>query len=89
MPSTSVLGLDHSRRMRHIVVRENRRRWVTSWICAESPRTSSGGVAKAEDLVQNTFLAANETAERWQSEDPLFPWLLGILTNKERTHRVS
>ena len=44
-------------------------------------------VALAEDLVQNTFLAAIETAARWRSDRPLFPWLLGILTNKLRMYR--
>ncbi len=41
----------------------------------------------AEDLVQQTFLAAIERAERWDPERGLFPWLVGILTNRARLHR--
>lgn len=41
----------------------------------------------AEDLVQQTFLTAIERAERWDPERGLFPWLVGILTNRARLHR--
>ncbi|MFN3240804.1 MAG: sigma-70 family RNA polymerase sigma factor [Planctomycetota bacterium] len=41
----------------------------------------------AEDLVQQTFVAAIEQAERWDRERGLFPWLVGILTNRARLHR--
>ena len=41
----------------------------------------------AEDLLQQTFLAAIEQADRWDRERGLFPWLVGILTNRARLHR--
>jgi hypothetical protein len=40
--------------------------------------------AAAEDLLQATFLAAIEHAERFDPERELVPWLVGILTNKAR-----
>ncbi|MCK5943755.1 MAG: sigma-70 family RNA polymerase sigma factor, partial [Planctomycetes bacterium] len=43
----------------------------------------------AEDLVQQTFLAAIEQADRWDRERGLFPWLVGILSNRARLHRRS
>jgi len=42
----------------------------------------------AEDLVQNTFLAALESADRFDSARRLMPWLIGILVNQaRREHR--
>ena len=35
----------------------------------------------AEDLVQSTFLAAIESAPRFDVQARLMPWLLGILSN--------
>lgn len=41
----------------------------------------------AEDLVQQTFLSAIENADRWDRQRRLFPWLVGILTNRARLHQ--
>ena len=38
--------------------------------------------AAAEDLLQETFLAAMEAAPRWDDNRPLLPWLAGILRHK-------
>src|SRR5262245_55687261 len=43
--------------------------------------------AQAEDLVQATFLAAIEHAERFDASRALVPWLTGILTNKAQLAR--
>src|SRR5215831_15346981 len=40
--------------------------------------------AQAEDLVQATFLAAIEHAERFDASRELVPWLAGILANKAK-----
>ena len=42
---------------------------------------------EADDLVQATFLAAMQSAARWRPEQPLVPWLLGILANHVRMAR--
>lgn len=42
--------------------------------------THDGGAA--EDLLQETFLAAIEAAPRWDDSRPLLPWLGGILRHK-------
>jgi RNA polymerase sigma-70 factor (ECF subfamily) len=44
--------------------------------------------AQAEDLVQATFLAAIEHAERFDASRELVPWLTGILTNKAKLARA-
>jgi RNA polymerase sigma-70 factor (ECF subfamily) len=44
--------------------------------------------AQAEDLVQATFLAAIEHAERFDASRELVPWLVGILTNKAQVARA-
>ncbi|MFK7740392.1 MAG: sigma-70 family RNA polymerase sigma factor [Planctomycetota bacterium] len=36
----------------------------------------------AEDLVQETFLAAMDKAEQWHGDRPLLPWLAGILRHR-------
>ncbi len=41
----------------------------------------------AEDLLQETFLAAIESAERYSASRPLVPWLAGILTNQARRRK--
>ncbi|MCR9247496.1 MAG: sigma-70 family RNA polymerase sigma factor [bacterium] len=41
----------------------------------------------AEDVVQQTFLTAIERADRWDRDRGLFPWLVGILTNRARLHQ--
>ena len=41
----------------------------------------------AEDLVQSTFVAAIESADKFGAERPLMPWLLGILANQARRER--
>src|SRR5688572_26474702 len=46
-----------------------------------------GRTADAEDVVQQTFLAAIERASSWDSARGLFPWLVGILTNQARLLR--
>jgi len=46
-------------------------------------------VALAEDLVQQTFLAAIEKPQRWRASDPLLPWLFGILANLAKKQRRS
>jgi DNA-directed RNA polymerase specialized sigma24 family protein len=43
--------------------------------------------AEAEDLVQATFLAALEGAERFDAARALVPWLVGILTHTARRSR--
>lgn len=45
------------------------------------------GPAEAEDVVQETFLAALSAAKRWDEKRPLMPWLVGILTREARYHR--
>jgi len=47
----------------------------------------SGNRSEADDLLQTTFLAAMQSAARWRREQPLVPWLLGILVNKLRMQR--
>ncbi len=42
---------------------------------------------EADDLVQATFLAAMQSAERWRNGQALVPWLLGILANHVRMAR--
>src|SRR5215831_12214403 len=44
--------------------------------------------AQAEDLVQATFLAAIEHAERFDASRELVPWLTGILANKAKLARA-
>ncbi|QDV06867.1 ECF RNA polymerase sigma factor SigE [Planctomycetes bacterium Poly30] len=46
-------------------------------------RLASDGAA-AEDLVQDTFLAAMESRESWDDERPVGAWMLGILANRAR-----
>ena len=41
----------------------------------------------AEDLVQNTFVAAIDGAQSYDPRHPVVPWLLGILTNRARRRR--
>jgi RNA polymerase sigma factor (sigma-70 family) len=41
----------------------------------------------AEDVVQCTFLSAIESRDRFSPDQPVLPWLLGILTNHARRHR--
>ena len=36
----------------------------------------------AEDVLQDTFVAAIDAAERWDADRPLVPWLTGILARK-------
>lgn len=43
--------------------------------------------AAAEDLLHATFVVAMETAETFDADRPLVPWLLGILTNQARKMR--
>ena len=45
-------------------------------------------LADAEDLVQSTFLAAIESAERFRDGEAVLPWLTGILYNLARQHRA-
>lgn len=47
---------------------------VASHLCTEP--------ADAEDAVQATFVAALESADEWQPDRPLEPWLVGILTHR-------
>lgn len=41
----------------------------------------------AEDVVQSTFLDAIEHRDRWDSERPLMPWLIGLLGMQVRRSR--
>ena len=43
--------------------------------------------AQAEDLVQETFLEAIRTAQRWDLRRPVMPWLTGILVHKAQSAR--
>src|SRR5688500_5854388 len=47
----------------------------------------AGDVARAEDLVQATFVTAIESAATFDPERQLLPWLAGILTNRARELR--
>src|SRR5882672_4279362 len=44
--------------------------------------------AAAEDLVQATFVAAIEHAQRFEANRELVPWMVGILTNKAKLARA-
>lgn len=44
-------------------------------------------VAAAEDLLQDTFLAAIESADRFEGKRSVTPWLAGILTNRAKSER--
>ncbi|MFN8827835.1 MAG: sigma-70 family RNA polymerase sigma factor [Planctomycetota bacterium] len=46
---------------------------------------SGGDHARAEDLLQHTWLTAITRAATWDSERPLLPWLLGVLANHARS----
>lgn len=46
---------------------------------------SGGDHARAEDLLQQTWLTAITRAATWDSERPLLPWLLGVLANHARS----
>lgn len=50
-------------------------------------RHLAGDSHEADDLVQATFLAAIQSASHWRREQPLLPWLLGILANTLRMAR--
>lgn len=39
---------------------------------------------EADDLLQNTFLAAIEHRREYAADEPVLPWLLGILANRAR-----
>ncbi len=43
--------------------------------------------AEAEDLLQETFVQAMQSAGQYDPEQPVLPWLLGILTNQWRYRR--
>ncbi len=43
--------------------------------------------AAAEDLLQETFVAAIESAGRFDPERPLMPWLLGLMSHQARRAR--
>ena len=43
--------------------------------------------AEAEDLLQETFLAAIERSASWDKQLPLRPWLVGILSIAARRQR--
>ena len=46
------------------------------------------GAEHPEDLVQATFVDAMQHADRYDTDRPLMPWLIGILTNHARNlHR--
>ena len=47
------------------------------------------GPVQAEDLVQETFLAAIEQVERFDEKRSLLPWLVGILVIQARRARAS
>ena len=47
-----------------------------------------GSITVAEDAVQDTFLAALQHAERWDTTRPIMPWLIGILANRLRAERA-
>lgn len=46
-----------------------------------------GNVADAEDLLQGTFLAAIESAGRFEKGKRVTPWLVGILTHRAQAER--
>lgn len=46
---------------------------------------SGGDHARAEDLLQQTWLTAIARASTWDCERPLLPWLLGVLANHARS----
>lgn len=53
-------------------------------------RLSRGDAARAEDLLQQTFLRAIERADTFEAGAPVMPWLTAILANEARaTHRSA
>lgn len=45
---------------------------------------------QADDVLQDTFLAAIENSAAWNAERPLVPWLMGILTHRaQRTWKEA
>jgi RNA polymerase sigma factor (sigma-70 family) len=46
---------------------------------------SGGDHARAEDLLQQTWLTAMVSAAKWDARRPLLPWLLGVLANHARS----
>ncbi|HEX6813493.1 MAG TPA: sigma-70 family RNA polymerase sigma factor [Planctomycetota bacterium] len=50
-------------------------------------RHLSRNASEAEDLLQGTFLAVMESADRFRAGQALVPWMLGILANKLRMAR--
>ncbi|MCP5020879.1 MAG: sigma-70 family RNA polymerase sigma factor, partial [bacterium] len=45
---------------------------------------------QADDVLQDTFLAAIENSTAWDAERPLVPWLMGILTHRaQRTWKET
>ena len=68
-------------------------RWIAQVFDATAPRLLRlaihlvGKADEAEDLVQETFLAAIEQAEDFEASRELAPWLAGILANLARYAR--
>lgn len=65
---------------------------LTTWVREYTPDllgwavTKTGNATLAEDLVQDTFLAAAEQMERFRNESQPRTWLFSILRNKIADH---
>jgi len=57
---------------------------LTARALARVARHLAGDPHRAEDLLQTTYLVAIERRDEYRPEEPVLPWLLGILANRAR-----
>jgi RNA polymerase sigma-70 factor (ECF subfamily) len=71
---------------------EEKQKLVKQWIEAYTSkllkwaRTKSGDDELAKDLVQDTFIVAFESYEKFKGQSTVLTWLYGILNNKLKDH---